>query len=101
MYIRMPPGRRPILGSWRLPSNTMLSSALPIFIHYLLGSWNRSYRTLMGTARMPISLRSAVGLDVGYFQRIELVDGDGSNRFEKLAVDFDEGRISYAVFCLK
>ncbi len=50
--------------------------------------------TPVGTAGGPISFRSAVGLDVAYFQRIELVDGDGSSRFEKLAVDFDEGRIS-------
>ena len=49
---------------------------------------------------MPISLRSAVGLDVAYFQRIELVDGDGSGRFEKLAVDFDEGRISWLALCI-
>jgi hypothetical protein len=47
-----------------------------------------------------ISVRSAVGLDVAYFQRIELVDGDGSSRFEKLAVDFDEGRISWLALCI-
>src|SRR5258708_29278124 len=43
---------------------------------------------------------SAVGLDVAHFQRIELVDGDGSSRFEKLAVDFDEGRISWLALCI-
>jgi hypothetical protein len=42
----------------------------------------------------------AVGLDVGYSQRIELVDGDGSSRFEKLAVDFDESRISWLALCI-
>ena len=45
-------------------------------------------------------MRSAVGFVVGYFQRIELVDGDGSSRFEKLAVDFDEGRISWLALCI-
>ena len=45
-------------------------------------------------------MRLAVGFDVGYFQRIELVDGDGNSRFEKLAADFDEGPISWLALCI-
>src|SRR5260370_36717904 len=57
-----------------------------------LGKWPAGARPLggvrnctsVGAAGGPIRLRSAVGLDVADFQRIELVDSHGSSRFEQL-----------------
>jgi hypothetical protein len=38
--------------------------------------------------------------NIGCFQGIELVDGDGRSRFEKLTIDFDEDHISRLVRCI-
>src|SRR6266404_1979844 len=73
-----------------------LAGSGPVGARPLGGFWDC---TIMGTAEGPSACGQPSGLDVGYFQRIELVDGDGSSRFEKLAVDFDEGPISWLALC--
>ncbi len=74
-----------------------LAGSGPVGARPLGGFWDC---TIMGTAEGPSACGQPSGLDVGYFQRIELVDGDGSSRFEKLAVDFDEGPISWLALCI-